>query len=97
MITLTPEGHAGSREQAQSLTIGLAADLTGQTVAVDCASLVVSSPSFFDELVKQVLIERHANELIIDNAGDRLLRHAERSAANRNVSHRLRVGGARAK
>jgi hypothetical protein len=91
MITLTPSGHSGSREQAQELAAPLGNDLSDQTVTVDCGPLLVSSPSFFDELIKQVLIQRRARTLVIENAAHRLRNHAERSASNRGVADRLMI------
>jgi hypothetical protein len=86
----TPE-HAGSRDQAQALTASLSADLQGETVLLDCSALVVGAPSFFDEMIKQVLVVRGAEALEIREARDRARDLLERAAQNRSVRERLRV------
>lgn len=91
MTRLVPSAHSGSREQAQELVIGLAPDLTGQSILLDCTELTVSSPSFLDEVVKQVLVLRNATVLDAHAASERTRTLVERAAANRNVKDRLRV------
>jgi hypothetical protein len=91
MTTLEPQAHSGSREQAQELVLGLPADLAGCSVVLDCRSLTVSSPSFVDELVKQVLVVRNADVLNVVAAPERTRTLLERAAENRQVGPRLRV------
>ncbi len=55
MARIQTPGHAGSRDQARELVRELPDDLTGERVLVDCSKLVIGTPSFFDEIVKQVL------------------------------------------
>lgn len=83
--------HAGSREQAAAMVTQLPLDLHGQTVVLDCKNLAISTPSFFDEMVKLVLLQRKAKQLELINANERARTHAERAAANRGVSERLEV------
>jgi hypothetical protein len=91
MIRITTPDHAGSREQAQDLVRSLADDLTGQTVLVDCSRLVVGTPSFLDELVKQILEQRNAQELEVSGGPQRARALLERSAENRGVRSRVRT------
>lgn len=89
MKELTVPDHAGSRPQAQRLVELLPDDLTGQTVVLDCSHVVVGTPSFFDEIVKQVLVLRTASELEIAEASPRSSQLLERAAENRGVGDRL--------
>lgn len=66
-------------------------DLSGESVALDCAELAVSTPSFLDEIVKEILVVRRAQLLDVVDASDRVRVLLERAAANRGVSERLRV------
>jgi len=91
MIRLETPDHAGSRDQAQTLAAPLPADLQDETVLLDCAELIVGAPSFFDEMVKQVLVLRGADALEISGATDRARDLLQRAAQNRSVRERLRV------
>ena len=91
MLRIQTPDHAGSRDQAVSLVATLSDDLCGQTVLLDCANLLVGTPSFLDEVVKQVLQVRDAGTLEVSDAPDRARELLERSAANRGVRERLRV------
>jgi hypothetical protein len=89
MSTLIAPKLVSSRDQARELTAGLAADLSGTTVMVDCTALQASTPSFVDELVKAVLADRQADRLILKGAPDRTVELARRAAQNRGVLDRL--------
>lgn len=91
MIRVKTPDHAGSRDQAQTLAAVLPADLQGETVLMDCSELVVGAPSFFDEMIKQVLVVRRADALEITAAPNRARDLLERAAQNRSVRDRLRV------
>jgi hypothetical protein len=56
---------------------------------VDCTALQASAPSFVDELVKAVLVDRNGDRLIIKDAPERTVELARRAARNRGVSDRL--------
>lgn len=88
---LKPPSHAGSRDQASELIAALPTDLSGESVVLDCAGLAVSTPSFLDEIVKQVLVNRRARLFEVVDASHRVRVLLERAAANRGVSERLRV------
>jgi len=84
----TPE-HAGARDQARDLVDPLGSDLSGSDVVLDCAGLLVGTPSFLDEIVKQVLAERVASSLRVQGASERVQLLLERSAQNRGFRDRL--------
>ena len=87
----SPLPHSGSRKQAGTLIADLSDDLSCKTIVIYCEYIISSSPSFFDELVKQTLVERKALALEIVGANERCIQHAVRSAANRGVSDRLHI------
>ncbi|HZI92120.1 MAG TPA: hypothetical protein VFD31_10925 [Thermoleophilaceae bacterium] len=91
MIRVETPDHAGSRDQAKALAAVLPADLEGQTVLLDCSELVVGTPSFLDEVVKEILVLRHADVLEVIGGSARARDLLERSATNRSVRERLRV------
>jgi len=82
--------HAGARDQARDLVEVLGPDLSGQDVVLDCTSLLVGTPSFLDEIVKQVLVQRSARTLSVQAASARVHDLLERSAENRGLRDRLR-------
>lgn len=89
MVRLEPGQHAGSREHARELVAALPAQLTGITVALDCAELVAGTPSFLDEIVKEILVTRRADRLEIVGSSRRIATLADRAAVNREVADRL--------
>lgn len=91
MLRITTPDHAGSREQAQSLVRELPPDLAGKKVTLDCSQMVIGTPSFLDEIVKQVLTERGAAGLEVAEAPERARELIERSANNRGVSSQLKI------
>lgn len=88
---LTPPPLVGSRELAREFVAQLPDDLSNAEVTVDCAHVEASAPSFVDELVKIVLVEREARRLVLQAVPERTARYATRSALNRAVSDRLTV------
>jgi hypothetical protein len=65
MSTLIAPKLLSSRHQARELTATLADDLSDTVVLVDCSALQASTPSFVDELVKAVLVDRRGHRLVI--------------------------------
>jgi len=86
----TPE-HAGSRDQARSLIQPVGGELSGKTVSLDCSRMIIGTPSFLDELVKQILELGEAEALEVNDAPERARELVERAADNRGVGDRLRV------
>jgi hypothetical protein len=92
MSTLIAPKLVSSRQQARELAAGLADDCSGIVVTVDCSALQASTPSFVDELVKAVLVDRRGRRLVIKGAPERTVELARRAAHNRGVADRLETG-----
>lgn len=92
MSTLIAPKLVSSRDQARELTATLADDLSDTVVMVDCSALQASTPSFVDELVKSVLVDRRGGRLVIKGAPQRTVELARRAARNRGVTDRLETG-----
>lgn len=92
-LRLRAPAHAGAREQARELTEALALDLAGQDVILDCTDVLIGTPSFLDEIVKQVLDVRGARTLSVQMASPRVQHLLERSAENRGLRDRLLFAG----
>jgi hypothetical protein len=90
-MTLTAPELVSSRDQARKLTADLPADLSGVAVVVDCSALQASTPSFVDELIKAILVERVAAQLVLQSAPGRTVELARRAAGNHGVAERLQV------
>jgi hypothetical protein len=63
--------------------------LTGQALRLNCQELRFPTPSFFDEIVKQILVERGAARLEIVGASSRGQELVDRAARNRGVEDRV--------
>jgi hypothetical protein len=92
LSTLIAPKLVSSRDQARELTASLGPDLSDTVVMVDCTALQASTPSFVDELVKSVLVDRAGDRLIIKGAPERTVELARRAAQNRAVADRLETG-----
>jgi hypothetical protein len=92
LSTLIAPKLVSSRDQARELTASLGPDLSDTVVMVDCTALQASTPSFVDELVKSVLVDRAGDRLIIKGAPERTVELARRAAQNRGVVDRLETG-----
>lgn len=88
---LEPSEHSGSRDHARELVADLPSHMAGTSVVLDCSGLVVGTPSFVDEIVKEVLLLRNADRLELTGSSARIATLAERAAANRGVADRLTV------
>lgn len=88
-LVMPSPSHAGSRSQAREMFSAHAAPLG--IVLVDCSHQIVGTPSFLDELIRIVLVDREALGLLLDNASERIKTNAERCARNRGVQDRLQV------
>jgi hypothetical protein len=91
MLQLKTPEHAGSRQHANALLSGMSRSLAGQVVTLDCGRLLVATPSFFDEIVKQVLVVGGAARLDVLKPSQRARELVERAATNRGVSDRLSI------
>lgn len=88
---LEPSQHAGSRDHARELVATLPAQLAGTSVVLDCTGLAVGTPSFLDEIVKEVLVVRQADRLEVVGGSPRIATLSQKAAANRGVADRLTV------
>jgi hypothetical protein len=87
--TIETPPRVGSREQARSLLATLPIDLSESEVQIDCSRVEASAPSFLDEMVKILLVEREAAQVRLLRAPQRTREYAERSARNRGVDARF--------
>ena len=69
-VTLEAPVLAGSRPRAQRILASLPADLTGQIVQLHCGSLIAAAASFADEIVRTILVDRHAKALEVTSVSD---------------------------
>lgn len=96
-ITVDLPPLAGSRERAQLLMAALPTDLAGVVVHLRCRSLIAATAAFADELVREIVVIRNADSLVIEEASDEeFLGYARDRAAIHGVADRVSVvnGGA---
>lgn len=93
MVIVQAPVKSRSREQAVLAT----ADLPERVddVLLNCRGTAIATPSFADEVLKQVLIERQAASLTVENAPERLAGLLERAAVRLGVGDRLHVTSTR--
>jgi hypothetical protein len=82
---------AGIRDTARAVVAALPEALGASEVVVDMADTKAVAPSFIDELIRQVLVERGAFALTLHDAPARAIDLAVRFADNHHVGDRLRV------
>jgi hypothetical protein len=70
---------------------GLPHDLSRVEVTMDCNELAISTPSFWDEIVREVLATRSAQSLSVVGASARAAELAKKAAANRGLTDRLTI------
>ena len=81
----------GGRDAARDVTAGaLPGHLHGDRVLVICRDLFAATPSFADELVRQVLVEREADELVLVGASGEFPGWVSDAAVRRQVASRVR-------
>jgi hypothetical protein len=96
VLALQLPALVGTREAADDLLheCEVAPDLRGETVVLLCRDLLSGSPSFADQLVKRLLVEAGAEELILVAARARFVELVKASAARRRVLARVRCESA---
>jgi hypothetical protein len=87
---------AGSRPAAAALLAALPADLSGDEVAVLCRDLLSGSPSFADELVRQLAVERNAGHVVLVGADETFERYVRDAARSHAVAGRVATRGGHA-
>lgn len=91
-VSLEAPALAGSRPRAQQLLVDLPHDLTGSAVQLHCESLIAAAASFADEIVRTILVERHAQLLEVTNVSDReFITYLRERAEVYGVGDRLHV------
>lgn len=81
----------GSRSSVELYIAALPEDLKGDRVVVHARELQSGTPSFADELVKKLLAEREAEELVLVGAGTDFIRYVNESANARDVADRVHI------
>lgn len=89
MTTITAPPLVSNRGQARELLHALPDDLSDCRVELDCSTVKAMTPSFVDEFVKAVLVDRRADHLTFCHASSRVKDIALRSARTRGVAERL--------
>lgn len=83
---------AGSRSRAREVVAQLPADLTGVEVVLNCRGLMAAAASFADEIVTQILVDRHAESLrVVDVSDDEFVAYLQARAADHGVLGRLHL------
>jgi len=81
----------GGRDQARRVADALPPDLDDSEVVVDCSRLEVSTPSFVDELLKVLLLDRGALRVRFVSAPERLAEYVRRAAVARSIESQVLV------
>ena len=93
MRTLVLPQLTGTRVRARQLldTWDLAEDLEGARIHLDAGDTLAGTEQFADELVRVILIERGADELIISLVGTVLGEQFRAAAERHGAPNRLRL------
>lgn len=90
MLRVELPEYVSTREMAQECFHSLPGDLSDQVVVLDCRRVEVSTPSFFDEAIKEILVNRSASSIELLATSERARTQAARSAENRHVADKIR-------
>lgn len=89
MIEIDLPRLVGSRSAASALVAAYGSCIKGERVVVNCRDLRSATPSFVDELVKRVLVEGEAAELVVLGGDEDFLRYVHDSAQAHDVDERV--------
>lgn len=89
--TISSPVLTGMREEAQDLLRGLPEDLGGRHVVLDGHRTLAATPSFADEVVRILLVERHADNLHAVAVGRKFGDWLTESAQTHGVADKLDV------
>src|SRR3990172_2616941 len=89
MVIVQSPAKSRSREQAIQVTAVLPPRVAD--VMLDCRGTAIATPSFADEVLKAILIERAATSLTVRNAPERFAALLTRAAARLGVAERLTI------
>lgn len=84
----------GSRESAADLLKFLSPDTRDERVVINCRELLAASPSFADEIVKLVLVEGRASELVVVGADEEFVNYIVDSAKAHGVATQVAIHAA---
>ena len=93
-MTLDLPRLASSREAADALVSRISDDVKDASVTINCRDLLSGSPSFADQLVKRLLVEKEAKELVLVGAPRDFTSYVRDSATSRSVATRVREAAA---
>lgn len=88
-MTLRAPKMMGSRSQVAAFLEECGDKLTEATVTVNFVDDARGTPSFIDELVRALLVDRDARHLVLQNLGSNMCAIAFESAAHFGCSERL--------
>jgi hypothetical protein len=85
----------GTRPGVAPFLVDVEETLEGEHVVLDCRALLSGTPSFADEMVKQILVERGAAELVVLSATSDFASDVIASARDSGIVDRiyLKEGG----
>ena len=89
MVTVNAPEKSRSRAEAEAAAAALPNDLRHSDVLLECRGTAIATPSFADEVLKQVLLQRSARHLIVVNAPDRFIELLDRAALRLGLADRL--------
>lgn len=81
----------GMRPEAQKLLATLPANLSGHSVVLDGHRTLAATPSFADEMIRVLLVERNADHVHAIAVGSEFGEWLRESAQDHNVSGKLKV------
>lgn len=82
--------RTSNRAEATALVADAVGDRAVESLWVDASQLVLSAPSFLDQLVKEALVTRRVDHLVVTAATPRARRFLEAAAGRRQVDSRVR-------
>jgi len=82
--TVTLPVKPNTRQQVELFIDHMPQDLTGKTVIVDASNVDDITPSFTDELSKQILSVRKAQDIVVVSAPYRMKQYIQMLAKNRH-------------
>lgn len=85
-MELTSPDYIGGRAAAIDWLADLDLDLTGVRVHIDCSSLIATSPSFIDEVLRILVIERGADLVKMQNVPLGVAQWANDTMQRRGIS-----------
>ncbi len=81
----------GTRPAVAPFLAGINQILQGEQVVLDCCALLSGTPSFADEMVKQILVDRSADELVVLSAASDFASDVMASARDHGVADRVHL------